>query len=328
MLYKNFVFRLMAVPIFALIIWFPICANAQITARGSKRDSQFTKGESALKIPFQITDGGHIFLNVRVNNNSVPLRFGLDSGAEQTLIGSKQAKALNLKLRGEMKAAGGGETEVDFSLTDNVSFDLPGVKFALKEVGVLPLEFAPPVAGESVGGILGYDFISRFVVEVDYAAHVINLYHPRKYRYRGNGQSISIKMLDNNPHISAKVKLPGLAPVEAMFLIDSGADTDIFFYSPFVEKHKLLDSSQKTTEASALGIGGASKIRIGSATSIQLGQTVIENPIVHFSQATKGDSADNIGAGFIGGKLLRQFKVVIFDQTRNRIILEPKLKTS
>jgi hypothetical protein len=76
-------------------------------------------------------------LSVRVNDNFVPLWF--DSGAEQTLISSKQAKALNLKLRGEMKAAVGGEDEVDFSLTDNVLFDLPGAKFVLKEVGVPPL---------------------------------------------------------------------------------------------------------------------------------------------------------------------------------------------
>ena len=45
-------------------------------------------------------------------------------------------------------------------------------------------------------------------------------------------------------------------------------------------------------------------------------------PVVHFSQALRGDDASNIGAGFIGGKLLRRFKLVIFDQQRHRIILE------
>jgi hypothetical protein len=324
MIDKNFVFRLMAVFIIVLFLCLPVRANAQTTANRSARDMQFTSGQSALKIPFHITDGGHIFLHLRINNGSRPLWFGFDSGAEQTLISSKQAKALGLKLRGEMKATGGGEEEVDFSLTGNVSFELPGVKFVLKEVGVLPLEFPSPVAGESVGGLLGYDFISRFVVEVDYAARTINLYDPRKYRYRGNGQTVAVRMLDNNPHVSARVSLPGLAPIQAMFLIDSGADTNIFFYSPFVVKHKLLESSQLTTEAQVAGIGGTSKIRIGTATSIQLGRTVIENPVVHFSQAVKGDSASTVSAGFIGGKLLRQFKVVIFDQTRSRIILEPK----
>lgn len=327
MLNEKLVFRLVAVSIVALVLCLPVRANAQTTAKRSMRDLHFRSGQSALKIPFHITDGGHIFLNLRVNGDSVPLWFGFDSGAEQTLISSKQAKALGLKLRGEMKATGGGEEEVDFSLTRNVSFELPGVRFVLKEVGVLPLEFPSPVAGEPVGGLLGYDFISRFVVEVDYAARVINLYHPRKFRYRGNGQKVAVKMLDNNPHVFAKVTLPGLAPVEAMFLIDSGANTDIFFNSPFVAKHKLLESPQQMTEAQTAGIGGASKVRIGSATSMKLGQTVIENPVVHFSQAVKGDSASTVSAGFIGGKLLRRFKVVIFDQTRRRIILEPKPKT-
>lgn len=324
MLNKNFVFRLVAFSTVALVLWFPIHADAQTETR----DLQFTSGQSALKIPFRITDGGHIFLSVRVNKNSAPLWFGFDSGFEQTAISLKQAKALGLKLRGEMKATGGGEEEVDFSLTDNVSFELPGVQFVLKEVGVLPLEFSSPVAGESVGGILGYDFISRFVVEVDYESRVVNLYHPQKYRYRGSGEKIAVKLLENCPAVSAKVTLPGLAPVEAVFFIDSGSDADIYFFSPFVVKHRLLESSQQTTEARAAGIGGTSKIRIGSAKSIELGRTVIENPIVHFSQAVKGGDTSTVSAGLIGGKLLRQFKVVIYDQTRNQMILEPKTKTS
>ena len=52
------------------------------------------------------------------------------------------------------------------------------------ERSVLALEFASPVQGQTIGGLLGYDFIRRFVVEIDYTAHVINLYRPRGYRYR------------------------------------------------------------------------------------------------------------------------------------------------
>lgn len=298
-------------------------AYSQAKVIDRTRLSHPASGQRALKIPFEITSGGHIFLRVRVNN-SEPLLFGLDSGAEQTMISRQQAQALNLKLQGEMQAAGGGEATEDFSLTKNVSFNLGGVNFTLREVGVLALDFPSPVSGEPVGGLLGYDFISRFVVEIDYAAQTLSLHSPRRYRYRGPGQSLRIRMLDNNPHIPVKVTLPGLAPITSMFVIDSGSDTDLFFYSPFVTKHKLLTSAQETTEASALGIGGASKIRIGHATSVQVGRAVIANPVAHFSQASKGDSASNISAGFIGGKLLRQFKTVIFDQTRRRLILEPK----
>lgn len=279
------------------------------------------QGGRAVKIPFEISEGGHIFLRASVNG-SAPLWFGLDSGAEGTLIRTEQAASLKLKLQSGGQATGGGEAAVDFSLARNVRFNLSGTSFVLKEVGVLPLQIPMPATGEQAAGILGYDFISRFVVEIDYAARVIKLYQPRGYRYRGRGEIIPVKMLDHNPYIRLRVVLPGLAPFSAMFVIDSGADTDLFFFSPFVKKHQLLNSKQETTEASASGIGGASRIRIGLATSVKIGRIVISNPVAHFSQAARGDDASEIGAGFIGGKLLRRFKTLIFDQPRRRIIFE------
>lgn len=274
-------------------------------------------------IPLEISGDGHIFLRARVNDSG-PLLFGLDSGFEQTAVTTRQARALNLKLYGEAQVSGGGEDAEDFSFAKDVAFDLSGVKFKPKEIGVLALDFPSPVPDEPIGGILGYDFISRFVVELDFANKVIKLYNPRGFRYRGRGDALTVTMLDNNPSIRATVTLPGLAPVTGMFVIDTGAGNDIFLNSPFVRRHRLLASSQATTEAKTLGIGGASKIRIGRATSIRLGRTVIDNPGVQFSLATKGDSATAISAGHLGCGIFRQFKLVIFDQTRRRLILEPK----
>ena len=319
--YGGSLLRLLTFAASVLFLCFPVHGNPRAVV-DSAPEFHFARGQRAVSIPFEISDKGHIFLRVRVNG-SEPLWFGFDSGTEQTLISQRQAKALNLKLQGGMQAAGSGEETVDFALARNVSFSLPGVDFTLAEVGVLALEFASPVPGQAIGGLLGYDFIRRFVVEIDYTAHVINLYRPRGYRYRGRGETVPVRMMDNNPYIPVKVVLPGLRPVSGMFLIDSGADTDIGFYSPFVKRHKLLDSTQETTEASTLGIGGASKVRIGQATNVQIGRAVIANPVVEFSQATRGDDAGTIGAGLIGGKLLRQFKTVIFDPSRHRIILVP-----
>ncbi|MGA9997666.1 MAG: retropepsin-like aspartic protease [Pyrinomonadaceae bacterium] len=319
--HKDSVFKLLALSVIMMFVCAPSFGNG-LKGRDAQQ-SRVSKGARALKIPFEISDGGHIFLSVRVNG-SEPVWFGLDSGAEQTMIGQSAAAALRLKVRGGMQAAGGGEELVDFGIARNVSFGLQDFKFVLSEVGVLPLEFSSSIPGQKIAGLLGYDFISRFVVEIDYASHVINLHSPRGYIYRGRGDSVPVKMIDGNPHILARVALPGLAPVAGMFVLDSGANTDIFFYSPFVKTHKLLESTQQTTEAATEGIGGESKIRIGGATNVQIGRTWIANPVVHFSLAEKGDSASTIGAGFIGGKLLSRFKTVIFDQSRRRIIFEPK----
>jgi len=281
-----------------------------------------TKTQSKAKtVPLEVSQEGHIFLWVRVND-SAPVLFGLDSGFEQSALTAKQAKALNLKVYGEAQVAGGGENTQDFSLTRDVSFELSGVKVKFTEVGVLALDFPSPTPNETIGGILGYDFINRFAVEIDLSKKVMSLHNPATYRYRGSGTILPIKMVDNNPCIEATVTLPELAPVSGMFVIDTGAGNDIFLNSPFVKKHHLLDSKQETTEAKTLGIGGTSKIRIGYASSIKLGRTIINKPKVHFSLATKGDSAISFYAGHLGNGLFRQFKRMIFDSHRRRLILE------
>ncbi|MDT4896035.1 MAG: hypothetical protein QOH25_1112 [Acidobacteriota bacterium] len=315
----KFLFRLFALAAFALLLCLPLSGNAQ--ARAVKARSAEDVRPS--RVPFELTDGGHVLVRASVNG-SEPLWFGLDSGNEQTLISQRQAAALNLKLQGAGQAAGSGENLVDFALVKNVSFNLAGVKFVFGEIGVLPLELAS-ASSPAIVGLLGYDFISRFVVEIDYETKVMTLYRPRGYRYRGHGDSIPVRMMDNNPHVRVSVALPGLAPVTGMFVIDSGASgTDVEFYSPFVRKRKLLDSTQQTTAVAVEGIGGTSGVRIGTATSLRIGRTVIQNPAVYFSTASQGGDAGNIGAGVIGARLLRRFKKVIYDPTRRRMILEEK----
>jgi hypothetical protein len=298
-------------------------ANAQRAPSASTRDRRFANGSSAVGIPLLFSAKEHMFVRVRVND-SEPLLFGLDSGFEQTAITTKQATALKLKVYGDTKANGVGEGEADISFARNVSFDLSGVKFRLSEIGVLTLDFPSPVVDEPIAGILGYDFISQFVVSINYADNSMSLYSPRAYRYRERGDILPITMIDNYPTIPATVSLPGLPPLTVHLVIDTGADTGIFFNSPFVKRHKLLESKQEMKEAGMRGIGGTSGIRIGRADSIRLGRTVIPNPIVHFSVATKGEAADAMTAGQISNEILRHFKTVIFDAARLQLILESR----
>lgn len=286
-------------------------------------DKRFANGSSATAIPLVFSAKGHMFLRVRVNN-SAPLLFGLDSGFEQTAITSKQAKTLNLKTYGDTKATGVGEDEADISFARNVRFHLSGVNFRLAEIGVLALDFPSPIPDEPIAGILGYDFFRQFVVSINYADKSFDVYSPRSFRYRGRGDILPVRMIDNYPSIPATVTLPGLTPLRTLLVIDTGAASGLFFNSPFVKRHKLLESKQETTEASMLGIGGTSRIRIGRAESIRLGRTVIPNPVVHFSLASKGDGADALTAGQISNEILRHFKTVIFDAARRRLILESR----
>ena len=283
----------------------------------------FTSGKSARRIPFTIA-ANHIFVQVRVNN-SAPTWFVLDSGAGDSVVDKRKATALQLKLVGADEGSGIGEKTVEAGLVKGLSLRLPGVELLDQTLYAAPLDSLEPAAGRSVGGLLGYDFFNRFVVEIDYTALVINLYDPVNYRYSGSGDSIPITLERNHAFARASIVPSTGSVIEGKFLIDTGGARAVDLTAPFVEMHKLLDGDQRTIRGFVAGIGGQINLRIGRLKSLQLGRYVVKAPVVGFSQAAKGASASSEMDGLIGADLLSRFKVIL-DYSRKRMILEPNAR--
>jgi len=272
-------------------------------------------------ISIQLSQRGHIFVPIRVNN-SEPLWFVLDSGSPSTLLKRRLVERLKLKVEavGEAEGAGGAEEAV---LTSGVAINLSGIKLTNQQIPAIDFKGLEASLGRNIDGLLGYDFIRRLVVEVDYEAGVIKTYNAANYRYRGRGESLPITTEDGQPHVRLKVTVPGREPIEGKFIVDGGAGgTTLEFAEHFVQTHNLLDTIQLLDTASLAAIGGKVNISYGRGKSIQLGRILLENPIVGFSQTKRGAQTRRSIAGLIGAKLLRRF-TVIYDDRRRRIIFEP-----
>ncbi|MFQ5793912.1 MAG: aspartyl protease family protein [Candidatus Bipolaricaulia bacterium] len=284
-------------------------------------DFRFAAGQSAPGIPLELNNN-HIYLQVQINN-SEPLGFILDTGAAASVIDTRRAEALDLELQGELEGRGAGEGSTNVAIAKGVSFQLPGVELFDQTIAVISLESFESHEGRTIDGILGYDFISRFVVEIDYAAELIHLYDPQGYEYAGSGESLPITLEGNVPLLYAKVVQSERDPIDGKFLIDTGAGGTLGLNKPFIETHELLKSSQKTIQALfGMGVGGETKHHVGRLNNLQLGQFVIEDPVIGFSQDAKGALANPDLAGLLGGEILRRFRV-IFDYARQQMILEP-----
>jgi hypothetical protein len=320
--------RLILLGILLLIPLMLVCANRKQpqsnTALQNRPQSapltRFTSGTSALRIPFGLLSNV-IFLQVRVNG-SEPLWFVLDTGASATILDAARAKALGIKVSGGGDVEGAGENSTAAGMAKNVSFGLPGVDFHAREVGVLPLSNLNRYVGRVVEGVLGHDFFSHFVVEIDYAARIINVYDPKGFQYSGPGDSIPLELKDNGPSVHARLNLPGRAPIEGSFRIDTGGSHALILNTPFVKTQKVLESISKTIAAPAAGVGGETSVRLGRVQNLQLGRFALEEPVTTFAQSPKGALANPDLTGNIGGGILRRFKV-IFDYRNHRMILEP-----
>ena len=149
------------------------------------RDYRFIDGESAENVPFKFL-ADHIFIPVNIKGKE--RLWVLDSGASISVVDSAFAAELGLKAEGDIKGSGAGNT-LQFSFVDLPPFRMKGIEFS--EQKAASASFLKPYAhrhfGFEVVGILGYDFLSRFMTRIDYANETLSFYEPDEFEYRGNG---------------------------------------------------------------------------------------------------------------------------------------------
>lgn len=278
----------------------------------------FTSGHSSLGVPFELV-GDLIVLKVRVNR-SKPLHFIFDTGASISVIDPQSAKALGLRAKGKLKldATGGS---VQSGLIHPVSLSIPGVAVFDHTVATVDLDIIAPLFGFKIDGIIGYDFINSFVIEIDYAAGLMNLYETHNYKYSGSGQSIPIELIEKTPFVRGRIVLNGREPIEGKFEVDTGATGILFLHTPFVNKHKMLETLMNRAQSQLGGAGGSSAAVKAHVSAVELGSFVDRNPLVVFSQGTAGSNNSTEYDGELGGGFFRQFKMIL-DYSRSRVILE------
>jgi predicted aspartyl protease len=281
----------------------------------------FAAGNKAVDIPIEL-NGVHIFVQTRVEG-SEPMWFILDTGAAVTVLDTETAEKLGLELKGEIEARGAGEESKTASFISDMSYEVGGAKLMNQRGTAIPLRMLEPMFGRQIDGILGYDFISRFVMTIDYDNKKLHLFDRKGYEYSGNGTVLPIRIEHGHPHLTATVKPHGKEPIEAEYLIDTGAGGSVSFSRPFVEEHDLLSTlPKKYIHEGGGGVGGKTSRYVGRVEKFQLGGLVFDDLICGFSQDRGGAGANPDLAGLIGGDVLQCF-TVIFDYERNQMILEP-----
>jgi hypothetical protein len=300
-------------------------ANAQSQKKKSTRvapptpQARLLSGNSSLEIPIQLSNN-LVLLEARIND-SQPVWFIFDTGAESTVIDSQLAKTLRLKPAGRIVGTGGAGTAEGIRFR-GVSLRLPNVEFSNLTVYGLPLDFFSSPLGKKISGVIGYDVIREFVIEIDYAARKISFWKPESYQPSPAAEVFPLTFEENLPFMQASITVAGRAAISGKFEIDSGSTGAILFNTPFVKRHQLLKTISQTSETRIGGVGGTAQAFLGRVKTISLGRFAFENAIARFSQSTRGDYASTKYDGLIGGEILGRFKTV-FDYSRKRMMLEP-----
>ncbi len=282
------------------------------------KDYAFRGAEPSEKVPFRYT-GQHIYLPVSLQGASEELDFILDSGAGMTVIDSTVAAQMGLAGRGSIPGAGAGGM-TDFKIVTIDGFSVGGIDFTSQTVITYPLSnLLEGVPGIRIGGILGYDFLSRFVSEIDYANGAATFFEPDSFTAPQGAVVLDAPLMHNI--FSFRGRLDGAH--EGTFLLDTGASLSII-QKGFADGRRLLEG-RRTAEALMAGAGGSGKTLLCRFDSIEFAGIVHESPVFAIPERSSGIGSFADISGIVGNDILQRFTVYLDYRRQECLLLKNSL---
>lgn len=282
----------------------------------AKGQEEFVPSPSVMltKFPFRLLTGGIVTFKAKVSNYPDSLNFIFDTGSGGISLDSGTAARLKVPTKESDRTIRGiaGIRKVKFAY--NHVLHLPGIDVDSLNFHINDYDILSSVYGEKIDGIIGYSFISRYILKVDYDSLKISVHSKGSMKYPRGGYMMR-PILVNIPVANAMVR--DVDEVNGRFYFDTGAGMCLLLSSEFVEDSMILRSKSKWYYSQAEGLGGKTPMKQGIIKQMKLGPYKFRNiPSYIFDDEYNITSYPYLG-GLIGNDLLRRFNLIINYSTRD-----------
>lgn len=271
------------------------------------------------RMPFRQLTGGVVLLQARFANFPDTLNFILDTGSGGISLDSSTTAYFGLKPTASDKTIRGIAGIRNVSFLYNQKLHLPGLTVDSLNFHVNNYDILTSVYGEKIDGIIGYSFLNRYIVKIDYDTSLLEVWSRGSLRYPRGGYLLR-PLITTLPVQQARVR--DNAAINTRFLYDMGAGLSMMLSTDFVRDSALLDSRRKLFVKEAEGLGGKVDMTMTVVKEVKLGPYRFKNvPVYVFDDTYNITSYPYLG-GLIGNDLLRRFNVIL-NYDRRDIYLVP-----
>ena len=289
---------------------------------GLNAQEQFVEPPSKFitSFPFRILTGGVILLKAKVNNYADSLNFVLDTGSGGISLDSITVEEFKIPVVQSDKTIKGigGIRKVSFLY--DASLKLPGLQVNNLNFHVNDYSLLTSVYGVKIDGIIGYSFLSRYIVNVNYDSLIIKVYSVGEYKYPSSGYIL-------NPMFTAlpiqTLRFTDNGKFYSKFYLDTGAGLNFLLSEKYVSDSNVLKSRKKEPKLTqAEGVGGRTSMRITTVNEVKLGPYRFRKvPTYIFKDENNITNYPYLG-GLIGNDLLRRFNTT-FNYVKQEVHIIP-----
>jgi hypothetical protein len=260
------------------------------------------------KFPFVLFNGGIIVFKAKVDNSPDSLNFVLDTGSGGISLDSTTVADLKFTVSKSTRTIRGiaGLRLVDFVYDHTLQLkglDVPHLDFHINDY-----ELLSSVYGVRIDGIIGYSFLRRFIVKVNYDDLSIEVYAPGLFKYPRGGYMLHPDF-SNLPLFPAILK-DGRAITER-FIFDTGAGLCLLLSKDFVEDSDIIKKTRPIYTTQAEGLGGKKVMQLTVVKEVRIGPYKFKQVPVHIFDDEFNVTTYPLLGGLIGNDLLRRFNLIL-----------------
>jgi hypothetical protein len=286
------------------------------TVMVARAQEEFVPSPSVLitKFPFRLLTGGIVTFKAKVSDYPDSLNFIFDTGSGGISLDSGTAARLKVPTKESDRTIRGiaGIRKVKFAYDHTLH--LPGLDVDSLNFHINDYDILSSVYGEKIDGIIGYSFISRYIIKINYDSLNVSVHTKGRIKYPRGGFLMK-PILVNIPVANATIK--DVEEVNGRFYFDTGAGMCLLLSSEFVEDSVILRSKSRWYYSQAEGLGGKTPMKQGILRQFKFGPYKFRNiPSYIFTDEYNITSYPYLG-GLIGNDLLRRFNIIINYSSRD-----------
>ncbi len=260
------------------------------------------------KVPFFQLSGGIIIIKAQFDQFTDSLNFVLDTGSGGISLDSTTAEKLKIQTQQSEKTIRGiaGVKKVSFAYNHTLS--MPGIEVKQLDFHINNYDLLTSVYGVKIDGIIGYSFLRRYIVHLDFDKRIMEVYAPGRYKYPRGGQLLRPNF-STLPLMQASIQ--DNKTFLNRFIFDTGAGLCFLLSRDYVEDSSVFKSKRKFFLTQAEGLGGKKQMEIAVMKSIKIGNYKFKKVPVHIFEDDYNVTNYPTLGGLIGNDLLRRFNIIL-----------------